>query len=223
MIFNSSTERIVHRSNFSHMSVVWSVFSTFQMERVEDVLATHNLAVLWSGTGLAGKGALPRSQTERINCGRSQKRAAEYFPPKLLKYLRCNWRFRRIIEYLQTETSLPRVLPFRRERNHWPGCESEHLKEAEIGILRARMLLGRKFRVPPDFALVITVKAIANKQKLIFTFVPIRRKGRRDLDCFFGFCFFLSSTLFHISRRYYSTLNYQHKKRFVHETAGLNT
>lgn len=43
------------------------------------------------------------------------------------------------------------------------------------------------------------------RQALIFTFVPIRRKGRRDLDCFFGFCFFLSSTLFHISRCY-STL-----------------
>lgn len=97
-----------------------------------------------------------------------------------------------------------------RSRVCYPSAENEiidpvanaNISRRQTGILRARM---SEISSSAGFC-ACHYRQSDCKQTLIFTFVPIRRKGRRDLDCFFGFCFFLSSTLFHISRRYYSTI-----------------
>lgn len=95
----------------------------------------------------------------------------------------------------------------------------------QIGIPWTRMLLGRKLWVPPDFCACHYRQSDCKQTfrqwfSLSFQF---EEKVAAISIAFLDFVsFFLARcSTFRAATRHY--LNYQHKKRFVHETAGLNT
>lgn len=168
------------------------------------MLATLFSAFFESSTGFLWKGGPPHLWIWRINCGRFDRKGCGIFSTEIvgifarqLTIRKNNWIFTdgdsgstRVIQPPPRTKSLTRL----RKRT------SRDLTE----ILQPKNAAGSEISSSGGFC-ACHYRQSDCKQTLIFTFVPFRRKGRRDLDCFFGFCFFLSSTLFHISRRY-STL-----------------